>query len=103
MALSAGVITALSSALSGLSSNQIKLFGGLTQAQEMAALEVLDNMSSNPATAASLLPELTAVPNVPAVVTNWVNMAISTPAQFANYMAQAKSALLSTAISALSL
>jgi hypothetical protein len=103
MSISPETITALSTALQTLGSTPgaLSLLGThLSQANEMQALEVLDQMEANPATAASLLPELTTIANIPPTVTNWVNQAITGgPANFSSNIAQAKNALLQAATS----
>lgn len=102
MSISASTLTALANSLSALTPAEINLLGGhLTQAEELQAMQVLDNMAANQSTAASLLPQLTAIANVPATVLNWVDQALATPGQFVNYIAQAKNALLSTSISSI--
>ncbi len=96
--ISPAVLTSLSSVLSSLGTaapSALKLLGGhLSQSQEMQAIQVLDAMAANPATAPLLLPQLTAIPNIPPTVMNWVTQAISNPPQFANNIGQAKNSLL---------
>ncbi len=103
MSISPATITALSSALSTLGSTPgaLSLLGShLSEASEMQAIEVLDQMEANPSTAASLLPELTTIANIPPTVTNWVNQAITGgQSNFASNIAQAKNALLESATS----
>ena len=102
MAISAATINALSTALSTLGSTPgaLSLLGShLSQSAEMQALEVLDQMDANPSTAASLVPELTSIANLPPTVMNWVNQAITQPANFASNIAQAKNSLLQAATS----
>jgi len=103
MAISSATITSLSTLLQTIGSTPgaLNLLGShLSQANEMQALEVLDQMEANPATAASLLPELTTIANIPPTVTNWVNQAITGGQQsFSSNIAQAKNALLQAATS----
>ena len=103
MAISASTITSLSTLLTTLGSTPgaLNLLGThLTTANEMQALEVLDQMEANPSTAASLLPELTTISGIPPTVTNWVNQAITGgPANFGNNIGQAKNELLQASMS----
>lgn len=102
MAISSATITSLSTLLQTIGSTPgaLNLLGShLSQANEMQALEVLDQMEANPSTAAALLPELTSIANIPPTVTNWVNQAITQPTNFASNIAQAKNALLVAATS----
>lgn len=90
-------LTDLSNVLNALGNTPgaLQLLGGhLSSSNEAKALGIIDAMSASPSTAASLVSELTTIPNLPATVTNWVNEAIANPAQFATYMANAKDALL---------
>jgi hypothetical protein len=69
----------------------------LTQANEMQAVQILDNMVANPALAAAQLPSLMAIPNLPPAVTSDVMAALNQPPNFALLMAQAKAALVAAA------
>ena len=72
----ASIVTALSGALTSLAATPgaLSALGNhLTTSNEMQAIVVIDNMSANPATAGAMLPELTAIPGLPATVMNWVN------------------------------
>ena len=98
--ISPSVITSLSTALGSLTPQALRALGGhLSQSQELAAMEVLDNMAANPGAAASMLPELTTIQGLPPTVMNWVNQAIAKPNDpgFSNLIAQAKNALLQAA------
>lgn len=100
-------ITNLSTALASLGTGSLLALGNhLTQSQELQAVSVLDSMYSNPAAAAPLLPSLTAITGLPAVVMSDVESAVAamagaTPdiATFKTDIQQAKSALLTAVTS----
>lgn len=96
MPITAGATT-LSTILSNLGTGGLLALGNhLTASNEARALAIVDSMSSNPATAGSMVAELTQIPGLPETVLTWVNEAVAaaaTPALFTEYMVQAKAAL----------
>jgi hypothetical protein len=96
MALSSSILTSLSTALGALTPSALRALGShLSESNELAAMEVLDSMLASPSTASTMLPELTAIPNIPPQVMTWVNAALATPAgpSFVSNINQAKAAL----------
>lgn len=81
----------------------LAIFGNhLSQADEVADIQVLDTMMANPAMAAAFLSQMR--PSTPPQVMQWVNMAVANSgntSQFQMYIAQAKSALLQSVSSGL--
>lgn len=91
------VATTLSQILASLTPGQLAGLGRhLTQSGEIQALQILNAMEANPTIAATMLPALTGIPNLPAEVITWVTAALqpNQPAgAFQQNMAQAISAV----------
>ena len=102
MAISSAIITSLSTLLQTIGSTPgaLNLLGNqFTATEEAQALDLIDQMEINPAMAPTLLQQLTGLKNLPLTVTNWVDQALSDPANFKNDMAQAKNSLISAVAS----
>lgn len=73
----------------------------LNSSNELIAVGILDDMSTDPAAAPSLMGSLTGIPGLPPQVLTWVNAAVKNPtgADFQSNISQAKAALVASGAS----
>src|SRR5579863_10209840 len=98
------ILPTLTTAIGQLTPQQLRqLSGGVTQAVETQEMQLIQEISDNPATGAGALPTLTAISGVPPAAVSWVESALSAWAAgdkngFANDLAQAKAVILAQRI-----